>query len=471
MKLFFTSLCIFILSAGMAIGKEFPLLDSIASNTKFHLSGGLLKINIGPDNYSDINQSDYLNLVDSYSKANDETIIQKGGRDLSYNSPFYHASSWVRTGFEFNYAGFTIKPDLILEHRAQSWGIFDKNSLNVIPMIHFAYDSSINFLGDKLQFGLSLGTYENLKTMEGLTLYNMDLQGFNIYFKSRGFKLWFQNISDLLGSYGLGINDLFQLGIGLENFDLFSGLKMDIKASANYYYEIMTSSDEIFFSYMDFFYEYDELKDYSFGFSAACYNDVFRLYSELGIRTGEKINLSSYFGDFSRNIDIMERMAFLLGAEYTIKTESFELNTGLEYRYYGNYFNSGLISVDNAQYGENETGNIYPLYMIDKPFSQWAVYSEYQDRKVSCYTLKANAGYNFIKDFNINASLDLNWIDASGIDAFLYPFQTYGISYEPLEETYLMLGVTNKTFNQNKHYPTLYALKNLQGFFTLRFNF
>ncbi|HUV37363.1 MAG TPA: hypothetical protein VMX58_10530, partial [Patescibacteria group bacterium] len=102
---------------------------------------------------------------------------------------------------------------------------------------------------------------------------------------------------------------------------------------------------------------------------------------------------------------------------------------------------------------------LYPLGLFHRPFSQWAVYTDYQERDVQSFIFRADASCRLPGDCTAICKLDFNVIDASGEESYLYPFYDIGFGWAPVSGTSITLSHTNRAINLDTHYPTLYQLK------------
>jgi hypothetical protein len=434
-------------------------ISNILNRIEFNVSGAQLYHM--SSNSREALMPDFVNPYKGYYYQNNETFNSETV-NVSDN-PLFHGAAYFDFKLNFSGYGFTIGTDIFAEHRGISYGVFNTRNMILFPKFRMAFDSSFKLFGEKFEAAVFVGNHENLRLYEGLSLYNMECQGSVFYLKWRNFKLSRIKIGDLEYCIGLGINDVDDFILSAENLCIWNDWKLDIKAGISQY----------LFSYAFSSFIYPDNETGSQNLSFALHNDNFRIYSQLGIRGSNS------------NIDFKWRSAFLAGAKYKYESENLRLDLTGEYRYYGYYFNQNLYS-KNVHYREivssgsndyisgyaNTIGtNLYPLFSLNAPFSQWAVYTEYQNKNVMALVFQLNGTYKFYDNFVFKANLDYNYIRASYEDGFLYPFYNIGIGYEPIKDNYILVSSTNKAMNLDKSYPTFYLYKVPRIMLTFNFNF
>ncbi len=168
---------------------------------------------------------------------------------------------------------------------------------------------------------------------------------------------------------------------------------------------------------LDLFLNYS-INLYSFGISKyLIYNTV--RYSNYGIgatfRFSEKAKI--YSQAEIRNapfVNFTENTAFLVGVSLSGNISKFEFSVNSEFRYYGWVFNYGHKN-DSVSYREvldkhlysNTIGRyLYPLKNFQRPFSQWAVYTDYQYQNIAGIELRADLAWEFIDNLCLEAELE-----------------------------------------------------------------
>ncbi|HET7152515.1 MAG TPA: hypothetical protein VFJ29_02020, partial [Candidatus Kapabacteria bacterium] len=195
-------------------------------------------------------------------------------------------------------------------------------------------------------------------------------------------------------------------------------------------------------------------------------DDGIKLYSQIAFRAAYGIS------------SVMSRTAFLAGIAYRGETKDFTWDGSFEYRYYGGLYNAGYHNYDVyyrdttlGEYANSVGPHLYPLQNFDRPFSQWAVFTEYQDLKdVTGYTCYLKAKYIFYDRIFASATLDLNYIKVENIPDFLYPFYDIGIGWEPVKGISFTISRTNRAMNLDNSYQTLYMYKSAVNQAAIRWN-
>jgi hypothetical protein len=364
-----------------------------------------------------------------------------GNREY-FGSPIDHGAFYLKFDLKAKLKGFTLRTVLNTERRSMSSGVYEKREMVVYPKIYFAYETKMKIDKQVVQLGASVGNIDQFKLFEGLTIYNIDVAATNFFVKLKQIKLEFNKIGDLLRGIGLNIDDENDFILSIDNIKLFKHWGLDLKTGITYY----IGSDY-----------------YSYSMSAALHdNNNFRLYSQLSFMYGKQTNIS-YNG----------RLAFLAGVKYKKDFSRFKIDLTGEYRFYSGYFNLDFKKTAHVNY----LGDIlYPLYNYELYFSQWAVFTEYQDDNrnaldVSGLTLQFFGKYYFYRHLYCFAMLDFNYIMAKGESPFLYPFYEIGAGVEPVSNLFIYISYTNKGMNLTRHYQTFYLFKKPVLNLSIRFKF
>jgi len=197
-------------------------------------------------------------------------------------------------------------------------------------------------------------------------------------------------------------------------------------------------------------------------------------YTSLSMRLVHLSGVEAYAEYGIRNVSLKDNTAYLIGTHYALHSALLILDTHLEYRYYGSIFNFGwyepaqvagrdssgaAIYASNA--GRYHLGNadLYPIELYDHPFSQWAVFTDYQGVNVSGITFYADLKIPIYQSLFFKGLLDWNRIEAQGHAPFVYPFFACGLGWEPFAGVSFLYSLTNRTMNLDRAYPTLYLLK------------
>ena len=411
----------------------------------FSLSGESRIQNFDADNMPAIRMPDYLrNQRNNFKMAQYYATLRT---DKLTDNPLAHGATYADMILEARNAGLRLSCELITEHRGASYGTYAMRNIAIVPKYFVAMDTSFTVGGQLFRAGVEAGNFDDHLLYEGLTIYNIDVQGYRLYLKWKNVKLGVHHIGDMEYGIGLNINDQRDYMFSLEDMTVFDQMKIDARAG---------------------YFDYCKSEGYDLGLPGTGMNvsiglqwkETVRLYSQVGIR---RINDSSHGG--------IKRCASLAGCRVRGGLKMFDLDLTAEYRYYGRYFNQGLEYAGDCFlyrgydgfggcYSWNTVGNyLYPLGLFHRPFSQWAVYTDYQERDVQSFIFRADASCRLPGDCTAICKLDFNVIDASGEESYLYPFYDIGFGWAPVSGTSITLSHTNRAINLDTHYPTLYQLK------------
>jgi hypothetical protein len=412
----------------------------LAKNFRFNISGGIYSQQQSfkkGDAATEILVPDFLR--NRRSQEPDLAHIWGIDQNLAAtDNPMGHGASFFRFHSWYKVArGLNIYGSLEVNNGGFSWGPYNTYNINFLPRYYADYKN--DFRVGKIPFDVQIkvGYFENFRDREGLTIYNLDMQGIVASVSYKKLKLTSITIADLQNTIGLNIDGTREKQLSLEKIKLGNHLNTDFSIGYTKYLGPTTGNTQT-------------------EASLALYNSYFRLYSQAGYR-------------FNDGFDSQQNYAWLLGLKSMHKAGRFFWDATIEYRYYTIGFNNGFRKESNTHYrktdrpvGSNFTGeHIYPVSYNDRPFSQWAVFTEYNEKDwVNAFGANLNLEYALGKQFKLMGNTDFNWIKASGESLFLYPFYKAGFKVEPVKGTYLAAYVTNRTLNLDKHYTTYYALKN-----------
>jgi hypothetical protein len=367
-----------------------------------------------------------VKIPDLLPRRNNDPFVRSNwnlDNDLVTDNPFFHGSYFFRLGSQFVYdSALYVTTAVNMEQRGFSDGRFSSNTLNIYPYFNARYQKK----SGKFNYLLQVGDFWDMRLYEGLTFDNLQTQSWVFKFKYGPFYLKHVGIGDLLRGIGLGIDDVYDYSLGVEKLKL---------------------SSEGFYA------------DFRIGYS-----------NNRGSASGGFWNLSArlnymdHFESYSQYSKQETGDAFLIGLELGEKSISkFTYNVLIDYRSYSSGFNSGYIN--NVYYRNpegsssftNSTADVFfPLEFYERPFGQWALYTEYQGRGVRGANLRGELSYNLFKKTFIQTKVDFNWITVKE-ESILYPFYSIGFGNKPAKEIEIMLELTNRVLNMDKHYPTLYA--------------
>ncbi|HYF02414.1 MAG TPA: hypothetical protein VEC36_03490 [Patescibacteria group bacterium] len=422
------------------------LADSTNSLYKLdiNLSGALLYYDgvVAPTAASSINYS-------SFSPGRND-LKRKYPHEFTKNpqdSPFNHGALYFKAAISASFFDILkANADLFAEHRGMSYGVNNYDNIAVFPRFLMSLDTSITLSDERLQVHASAGHYYYPRLYEGLTIYNMETQGSALSLQYGHFKIGYRKTGDLFTSIGLGINDGDDIMLSLVDFPLTATLKADVQYGA-YRNSTVPILQRIHYA------PRADITDYGQTASLGIYTDsTFRLYGQFGLRGG--------------NSDFLARTAFVAGMDYSAQLfKNLTFTSKTEFRRYNYLFNYGYYNYDvdyrNPQvrqspgnWGNTIGPQIYPLYAFERPFSQWAVFTEYVNKSVSAFTLNFDAKYQLPFDFFLKGGVDFNYIIAQDNETALYPFYAIGGGWEPFNNTSFNLFLSNKGMNLDKQYPT-----------------
>lgn len=409
----------------------------------FAAAGGLIAQNYGHDSPIKVRMPEYMKNERYNSPMAAYYPVLK--TDELTDNPLFHGAMYSRVSLNARSAGLRLSCSLIAEHRGASYGTYSMENVALLPMFFVSVDTSFAVGGETFRAGIEGGNYEDHKLYEGLTIYNLDVQGYRLHLKWRNLKLSLDHIADLANVVGLDIDDQEDYAVSLEDLSLGGRLKLDASVG---YFRYVGSSDAVNGLPMD-----------GMNVSAALgWSDKVRFYTQVGIRNVD----DPAFGG-------VERCADLVGLAYRDELkEKLVLDLTGEFRYYGRYFNEGHSNDGSCffyrgydGYGDCASWNtvgaqLYPLHAFYRPFGQWAAYTDYEGRNVQSYIFRADASYKLPGNCSVICNLDFNYLEVSNEDPFLYPFYNLGFGWAPAPGTTIAVSHTNRAMNLDKHYQTLY---------------
>lgn len=367
-----------------------------------------------------------------------------------FDVPQLHGAMHTEFGATIKASGMGLKFSLLAEHRGMSYGVFNLGKMYLVPKYQFWLDTSFSIFGEKFGFGITNGNFDNFKLHDGLMIYNLDMQGSTWWVRWKNLTIAYQKIGDLAVGIGLNVGDANDWYIQLDSIKLLSDLAVDLYAGIFRY----PSG-----GYFDYFSGANSSNGHTFG-ARLHFTDInASLFAQYGYRYHEP----------DPAITMKSASAIVAGARWEHTSDLIELKTQAEFRSYGSFFNKGRY-YKAPLYAEyyNNARFLYPLARYDQPFSQWAVFTEYQNRWVSCMTLLADAKVNIWKDLKGIVKLDINHITARNAEPFLYPFYEAGLAWEFTKGLSFSYTYTNRAMNLELSYPTLYLYK--EGKYMLRTN-
>jgi hypothetical protein len=360
---------------------------------------------------------------------------------------------------------FDILASITGEHRGTSYGVYNTANMIVFPQFRFRYHDTLPVQRQKISITASIGNFNNIRTDEGLTYYNIDIQALVVKIGYRNFTYEHLHVADLVYSIGTNIDDAVSHYVYYHTNATGSGSYWRFGVG----YDI---NDQVYgpvYLYLKNFYNLS---------AAKIIDSTARVYMQLGHLDGSSLVKANTF-------------AFLAGMEKRISNRNFKLYGRVEFRYYGNDFKSGFYN-SNVYYRSLNSGifpngygntigtNLYPMKNYERPFSQFAVFTEQRLNPYSVYgaTLYLNAAYRVYNELFFELDADINYIgwflpqnniedDVNKSASFTFPFFKAGFYFEPAKNLKLFAGITNKAMNLDNTYQTFYLLKSPCIYFEL----
>lgn len=409
-------------------------------NFRFDISGGLysqqqsLKKGAGA---TDILVPNYL----ANRRSQEPALSSQWDLDRNLaatDNPMGHGASYLRFHTWYHATeGVDIYGSIEVNNAGFSWGPYNTYNISFLPRYYADTKRQFTIARTTFTIQAKVGYFENFRDYEGLTMYNLDMQGMQGALSYKKFSLSTTSVTDLQNTVGLNIDGTRTQSLSLQELRIGNRFNADIRAGHTKYI-----GPQYGISSMDF--------------SAVLYERIFRAYAQAAYR-------------FNDSFAPHHNYALLVGLKAKIMSVKWHINITAEYRYYGIGYNDGFRKEQNTHYrktdrpaGSNFIGDqVYPISYNNRPFSQWAVFTEYNGKEwVAGYTAAVNITYVIKRHFKAISDFDFNWIKAKEEALFLYPFYKTGFKIEPIKGTYVAAYVTNRTLNFDKHYTTYYALKN-----------
>ncbi len=354
------------------------------------------------------------------------------------DNPLGHGPMYIRPHAWYKpVPSLEIYASLAIDHRGASWGPYNTDNIAFIPRFHGEFEDWMKRRnGDSVRVFGKIGYFEDYRLNEGLTLYNLDVQGLLIGFQSGRFIFSTSRMGDLIRGYGLGIDGLTDYQFGWIGLPVTSSLHMDLRAGIQRMIGFPATGGD------------QQIPTVSI----ALYKNQMRLYAEGGYR--------------STSFSTGQNIAAVVGLSDKIQSGKFSSEWRAEYRYYGGGFNYQFRNEAATHYrdvnraaGSNFIGDaVYPLSFFGRPLSQWALFTEYDKPWVQGITFTGNPSIEIAKNLRLFTELDVNLIMADGERAFCYPFYNAGVRLHAEKQSFMALSLTNRTMNLDKHYTTYYLL-------------
>jgi len=360
------------------------------------------------------------------------------------DTPLFHGASYLELKLRRQLdEGLHLTASIVADHYGFSFGTYSRDWTAFYPRFLFdlcrEVDLPAMLTGRSLGLAFRVGTFEEFRYYEGLSLYNLDCQGFCGHLQYGHLRYSHLHIGDLNVGLGLAIGDLVDNCVSLQGMPVFGRWRADLGLGI-----------------VDYLNAWEDRWIDSANLSLGLYpSDRSRVYAQLGHRS------------IDDDHDWRLGYACLLGLRHRFSSPGLTLDGCAEFRHYGGIFNYRLNSETEVHYRDdgdfdqdNFTGSqLYPLRHIERPFSQWAVFTEYHSRYVQGATLQVEMCRLFLSPFWFRLDLDINMIRPAEETAFTYLLYNLGLECRLGGGAHGSLTITNKAMNLDKHYPTFYMLE------------
>lgn len=373
--------------------------------------------------------------------------------DTVTDNPLRHGATYVALHTQSGYRNKVfLFADVYGEHRGVSYGLYDRNNTLLYPVLRIEAKDTLRFFSKVVELSGKTGQFLDERLDEGLTIYNIDVQGIQLRARLKNIEFQATLYGDLSNGIGLNVDDLVAHSVRRQFSD---------------------RNNYIGLSWVIAYPPYAPLKNfYSLNFFGRKSGKDRAVYFQLGYRP--------FSDDFFKKQTVFDHAAFVAGASTQYEGKRFRYETAVELRHYGWLFNA-LHSDARVRYRmpasnvvemyANTVGNyLYPLRKFSTPFSQWAVFTEYAGFTVNAVTLQGKSAYLFSRKAECGLAYDFNLIQGrlndffsvqpneSRSTSFLYPFFEGSFSYLPAENFNVSLFLSNKAMNLDVSYPTHYLL-------------
>ena len=355
---------------------------------------------------------------------------------------------------------YRIDVRLMAEHRGISYGVFNTKSMIVYPIFKFSFVDTLRFSNQKWIISGTAGQELDFKQGEGLYIYNLNCHAERLWLQFKP-NLIFEvfHIGDLSNGIGLGLDEFFQQSL------IFPRIPLSKKADKFLKLQISLTEWVGSFGISSSF--RDSIKKAILPEVMASINvgKNAKFYAHFALKATQKpYRIDSAVFYTPTNI---EKIAAVIGFNGHYKTTKWAIETTAEARFYGKAFNIersdnvnfyrgkgnfGLLFGYNATIGDN----LYPLASYDRPFSQWGVFTEYQNKNVGALTLRLKGTRHLKNALYWYFDVDYNAIFGENEKPFHYFFGSTGLNYKFRSDIDCVIGLTNKGMNLDVSYPTFY---------------
>ncbi|MCG8701615.1 MAG: hypothetical protein MI922_26420 [Bacteroidales bacterium] len=385
--------------------------------------------------------------------------------DLEENdNPMHHGAFYGLVQTQTSYKKkYSLLLDLLLEDRGISYGFTDMDNIVVLPLYQFEIREKLELFHPSIDVYMKAGTLLNHKIHNGLKIYNLDVQGWHLKAKWKNMFLEYNQVGDASFHVGLNLGELYEISLGYEHqYDEDKAIQAGILGQLNEY-KILDEDTLLLHLF-----EFNQLRE-----DVAYYNN-FGVWFNFEFSKNSELYFQYELRTFPYE-NIVENSAFNLGYRYSYKGAKTELTFNPEFRYYGwvyNFIHRNADyryrkindNIDSTNLYANTTGRyIYPLMNFNRPFSQWAVYTDYQYQDIAGIELKADIQRKLANNFFINlkgvSCTLIKEYKYNNKKTFTYYFYSAEIVYSMDNIFEFRAGISNKQMNLDKQFQTFYMRK------------
>lgn len=386
-------------------------------------------------------------------------LLYNSKQEVVSDNPLMHGTMYLGMHGKADIApGYSVSIGLIGEHRGYSYGMYNTENVVVFPQLKGSMNDTVTVFNQDFRLSANLGYLLNVRIGAGLTYYNVDAQGFEVAFGWRHLQYQYIQYTDFALGYGLNEEEPRFHWLSLVDLSVNDHWTLEVGLGTRILQRFLTPDGEKQYAYMSYFKFQQAQKNWE-------------IYGQIGYRPlDESYPLFAFpdqediFGDFSP--EWTDQSAFVFGASWEQLFGPVKWKNQLEFRYYGKTFNKDQISrlvvfrdQDNPNEYQNTVGeNLYPIRSYDRPFSQWAVFTEFRDRNVFGLTSVTEIDWNVFKNFYLNAVFDLNYLEVEQEGSKFFPFYTAAAAIRLADDLEIAFTFTNKAMNLDLHYHTYYLL-------------
>lgn len=337
--------------------------------------------------------------------------------------------------------GYDFYANLMMEYRGESYGANDLNNAVVFPQLYGRLKDTLSLKSKPLHLMVHIGDLFQFKLNQGLQVYNVDVQAMLVELEYENYHFKIVHMPDHSRGIGVGLEELFSFNLGWRQKQ--HRFNFAYEFNSNVPYNFASPSIPLintYYTHLSFDYEWQWSPDN-------------RLYFQLGSRRiNEQYALNS--------------SAIVAGAEMLYTSNKIKWTIKPEIRYYSSLYNLGyytpyVLFRDNStqlDYANTVGRYLYPLKNYNYPFSQWAVFTEYQEQDILGVGLNTDLNIQLGRKTGMSINGDYLGVD-SDAGFFSYFFYTFNLYYEPVKGMYLKGLLTNKTMNLDAHFQTFYQTK------------